>query len=74
MPTRPVLPFATPWVIEDDLLLFDDGSSLDACDQPCVQSAGFGVGWCEKLCRPFQLMEENNARGVYVFTLALRQT
>lgn len=48
MPMRPVLPFVTPWVIEDDLLLFDDGSSLDACDQPCMQGAGFGVGWCER--------------------------
>lgn len=42
---RPVLPFATPWVIDDDLLLLDDGSSLGVCDQPCMQGAEVGVGW-----------------------------
>lgn len=48
MPMYPVLPFATPWVIDEDLLLLDDGSSLDVCDQPCMQGAEFGVGWCER--------------------------
>lgn len=44
---RPVLPFATPWVIEDGFLLLDDDSGLDVCDQPCVRGTGFGAGRCE---------------------------
>lgn len=41
----PILPFATLWVLGGDLLLLEDGFSLEVCDQPCMQGAEFGVGW-----------------------------
>lgn len=70
MPMPPALLFATHWVIDDDLLLLKDGSR-EVCDQPCVLGAEFGVGWSGRnpwLCRPFQLMEENNTRRVNKLT------
>lgn len=62
MPMCLVLPFATLWVLGGDLLL-EDGSSLEVCDQPCMQGAACGVGWRKPTAlQAFQLVDENSAR------------
>lgn len=75
MHVPPPLLFATPQIIGDDRLLLKDGSG-EVCDQSCMRGAEVGVVWCGRkpwLCKPFQLVVENNSRGVYkfVFSLAL---